>query len=151
MFADLQTEKGWFRYLAGMRLSVLLIALFPLAAHAGLKWESTLKAVTFQPGTGVYRAEFPFKNTGTTKVSISEIKTGCACCTTGKVKKWHYEPGEAGVVQMAVDVRGKDVPLAKPVLVEFADGSQPVSLILEVRTADGKSLKVPRWNIGIKK
>ena len=134
-----------------MKCLLALVLFFPVIAHAGLKWESTQKATTFKPGTGVYRAEFPFKNTGKTAVSISDIKTGCACCTTGKVKKWHYAPGETGVVQMMVDVRGKEVPIAKPVLVEFADGSTPVSLILEVKTADGKSVKVPRWNIGIKR
>ena len=134
-----------------MKSLVALLLLFSTFAHAGLKWETTRKAVTYKDGTGVYRAEFPFKNTGTTKVSISEIKTGCACCTTGKVTKWHYAPGETGVVQMMVDVRGKEVPLVKPVLVEYADGSEPTPLLLEVKTADGKSQKIPRWNIGIRK
>ncbi len=127
------------------------LLLLPALAHAGLKWETTRKGVTYRAGTGVYRAEFPFKNTGTTKVSISEIKTGCACCTTGKVSKWHYAPGESGTVQMMVDVRGKEVPIVKPVLVEYSDGSAPTPLLLEVKTADGKSLKIPRWNIGIRK
>ena len=134
-----------------MKSIVALLLLVPALAQAGLKWETTRKAVTYKSGTGVYRAEFPFRNSGTTKVSISEIKTGCACCTTGKVTKWHYSPGETGVVQMMVDVRGKEVPLAKPVLVEYSDGSAPTPLLLEVKTADGKSLKIPRWNIGIRK
>ena len=131
---------------------LLSLALFlPVFAHAGLKWEVTQKAVVFKPGTGVYRAEFTFKNTGKSEVRISDIQTGCACCTTGKVKKRHYAPGESGTVQMMVDVRGKAVPLAKPILVQFADGSSPTPLILEVKTTDGKPVKVPRWNIGIKR
>ena len=131
-----------------------LLALFfvlPAIAHAGLQWESTQKSTSFKAGTGVYRTEFAFKNTGKSVVSISDIKTGCACCTTGKVSKRHYAPGETGTVQMMVDVRGKEVPIAKPVLVEFADGSTPVSLVLTIKTTDGKPVKVPRWNIGIKR
>ena len=134
-----------------MKSLLTLVLFLPAFAHAGLKWEATQKAVTFKQGTGVYRAEFPFKNTGKSTVSISDIKTGCACCTTGKVKKWHYAPGETGTVQMMVDVRGKEVPTAKPILVQFADGSAPTSLILEVKTADGKAVKVPRWNVGIRR
>ena len=52
---------------------------------------------------------------------------------------------------MMVDVRGKEVPILKPVLVQYADGSEPTPLILEVQTADAKPIKVPRWNIGIRK
>ena len=134
-----------------MRHIFWLIALLPTLAHAGLKWDTTRKAVTYKPGTGVYRAEFPFKNTGNSTVSITQIQTGCACCTTGKVTKWHYAPGETGQVEMMVDVRGKEVPIAKSILVQFADGSDPSPLILEVKTADAKPVKVPRWNIGIRK
>jgi Protein of unknown function (DUF1573) len=134
-----------------MKLSILLLALLPLAANAGLKWESTRKVVAFKAGTPVYRVEFPFRNTGKTNVIISEIQTGCACCTTAKVKKRDYAPGESGTVQMMVDVRGKDVPLAKSVLVQFADQSTPTPLIVEVKTADGKTVSVPRWNISFRK
>lgn len=134
-----------------MKLSILLLALLPLAAQAGLKWESTRKTVNYKAGTGVYRLEFPFKNTGKTNVSIAEIQTGCACCTTGKVKKTQYAPGETGTVQMMVDVRGKTVPMAKSVVVQYTDKSDPTALIVDIKTSDGKTVSVPRWNIGIRK
>ena len=134
-----------------MRHIFWLLALLPTLAHAGLKWDTTHKALTYKPGTGVYRAEFPFKNTGKSTVSIAQIQTGCACCTTGKVAKRQYAPGETGQVEMIVDVRGKEVPILKPVLVQYADGSEPTSLILEVKTSDAKPINVPRWNIGIRK
>ena len=134
-----------------MKILVLFLALLPLGARAELKWETTRKATTYKEGTGVYRLEFPFKNTGKTLVSISNIQTGCACCTTAKVKKWHYAPGESGVVQMMVDVRGKNVPLAKSVMVQYADNAAPTPLIVDIKTVDGKTVSVPRWNFGIHK
>ena len=52
---------------------------------------------------------------------------------------------------MMVDVRGKDVPMAKSVLVQFADKSTPIPLIVDIKTVDGKTVRVPRWNIGLRK
>lgn len=134
-----------------MKLSILLLALLPLTATAGLKWDATRKVATFKKGTGVYRVEFPFRNTGKTAVKIADIQTGCACCTTGKVKKRDYAPGESGTLEMMIDVRGKDVPMAKSVVVHFADKSEPTSLIVDIKTEDGKTVSVPRWNIGLRK
>jgi hypothetical protein len=133
-----------------MKLLILLCTLATSMAHAGLKWQTTQKSVVFRPGQPVYRAEFPFKNTGKTNVTITDIKTGCACCTTGKVDKYHYAPGETGTLKMNVDLRGKTVPIAKAVIVEIA-GENPVSVVLEIKTEDGKSVTVPRWNFGSRK
>jgi hypothetical protein len=139
------------RYPRTMRLSILLLALTTLTAHAGIKWETTRKAVTYKKGTGVYRIAFPFKNTGKTTVSITDIQTGCACCTTGKVSKRELAPGESSALEMMVDVRGKAVPLSKSVIIRTSDSAEPLALITDIKTTDGKPVSVPRWNIGFRK
>lgn len=134
-----------------MKAALLLLCLLPFQSEAGLKWESTREAVPYKQGVGVYRAAFAFKNTGKTPVTITDIKTGCACCTIGRVKKRDYAPGESGRLEMAIDLRGKEAPVVKPVIVEVSGGDAPTTLILEVKTPRDAVVKIPRAVPGIRK
>ncbi|MEK0449024.1 MAG: hypothetical protein RL088_1292 [Verrucomicrobiota bacterium] len=134
-----------------MKAALFLLCLLPFKSQAGLKWESTRETVPYQQGVGVYRGAFAFKNTGKTPVTITDIKKGCACCTIGRVKKRDYAPGESGRVEMAIDLRGKEAPVIKPVVVEVSGGDTPTTLILEVTTPRNAVVKIPRAVPGIRK
>jgi len=134
-----------------MKAALFLLCLLPFQSEAGLKWESTRQVVPYKQGIGVYRAAFAFTNTGKTRVTIADIKTGCACCTIGRVTKREYAPGESGRVEMAIDLRGKEAPVVKPVVVEVSGGDAPTTLILEVKTPRNAVVRIPRAVPGIRK
>jgi hypothetical protein len=135
---------GFAASMRAMKIAAALLALLTVSAQAELKWESPQQRFTYEPGKPDFRGEFAFVNKGKTPVRITKIKSGCTCCTSAKAKKMTIAPGERGVIAVKVDVRGKEVPIAKPVLVETDDG-KIVSLIVHVDTKDGKSRMVPRW------
>jgi hypothetical protein len=127
-----------------MKLAIFLAAFACATAHAGLKFENTTQKVTYVPGKKVFKTVFPFANTGTVKVKLNDVKGGCSCCTAASPSKWVIAPGEKATITMRVDLSGKQLPAVKPVAVIADDGSV-TTLLLEIGTADGKPLKVPKW------
>ena len=126
-----------------MKLAVAL-ALLAVTAHAELKWKTTSQRFTYEPGKPVFKTEFAFTNTGKSSIRILEVKSGCACCTSASVKKVAFAPGETAAVSVKINVRGKEVPIIKPVIVQTDDGKY-TTLLVEVTTPDGQRVKVPRW------
>ena len=126
-----------------MKLAVAF-ALLAVTAHAELKWKTTSQRFTYEPGKPIFKTEFAFTNTGKSPIRILEVKSGCACCTSASVKKVAFAPGETAAVSVKVNVRGKEVPIIKPVIVQTDDGRY-TTLLVEVTTSDGQRVKVPRW------
>ena len=121
-----------------------VLSLFTVAAHAELKWDTAHQKVTYEPGKPAFKIDFGFVNKGKSPVRITSVKSGCACCTSAKAKKVSFAPGERGAVAVKVDVRGKDVPLTKPVIIGTDDGKF-TTLLVEVATQDGRTVSVPKW------
>ena len=128
-----------------MKIAVAAILSFlSISAQAELKWETTRQQFTYKPGEPTFRAQFGFINKSKTTAKITSVKSGCACCTSAKADKMVFAPGERGAIAVKVDVRGKQVPLIKPVVVTTDDG-KVATLLVEVTTADGSSKTVPKW------
>lgn len=127
-----------------MKFAAVILALLAVSAHAELKWENTRQSFTFEKGNPVFKTKYNFTNTGKEQIRIMDVKSGCACCTSAKADKVAYKPGEHGSVTVRLDVRGKDVPIIKPVVVT-TDDNKVTTLLLEVKTKDGQTVKVPRW------
>lgn len=127
-----------------MKFSALFLLAFAAAAHAELKWEATSHHFVYAPGKRVMKHEFAYTNAGRTTVRVTGIKSGCACCTAAHATIKVVAPGVTGKIVMRVDVGGRDIPLAKPVIVTTDDGMS-TPLVIHVDTADGKPVKVPRW------
>lgn len=83
-----------------MRLHSGLIALFLSASTAlcGLEWESLDHAFEARPEETQAVAEFAFKNSGTTPVTIRNVRSTCPCIAAGADKQ-EYAPGETGKVR----------------------------------------------------
>ena len=75
---------------------LLFLALTPLL-HAELKWDKTVQQFHRVPDDKFVEARYPFRNTGTTSVTIKSLRSSCGC-TTAKLDKKTYAPGEQGEV-----------------------------------------------------
>lgn len=89
-----------------IRTIFVLAMLTASSAFGELTWEQS--EFVFHPGINDEKvsALYKFTNTGDTSVTITSIKTGCACTTT-ELEKYTYAPGESGELEatFAYDLR----------------------------------------------
>jgi hypothetical protein len=71
--------------------------LLAVIARADLKWDKTRQDFKRTPAEKTVEAHFTFRNTGTTPVTIKTLRASCGC-TTAKLDKKTYAPGEQGEV-----------------------------------------------------
>jgi len=138
------------------------------AGEATLVWEKTEVNLVAEIGQKRAEAAFPFHNAGTKPVTITGVDSSCGC-TTAKLAKTTYAPGEAGEIRAIFEfgprtglqekmltVTSDDVPVAKqlmlrvmiPVLfgieqriVLWSQGAEPDVRTVVVRTAPGVAVK----------
>ncbi len=123
-----------------IRFIFLGISLASLA-HAGLVFEQT--RVTLELAKPVERldAEFPFKNTGTAVVTVTNITASCGC-TVPALEKKNYAADEKGVLKVRFDIGDRQGPQNRTITVFTDDGaSHTLSLIVNLPM---RSLIVPR-------
>jgi hypothetical protein len=99
-------------------------------AADALSWDRQAVDVTAEPNTTVVKHAFVFTNTGDQAVTIESVKTSCGC-TTAKLEKKVYEPGESGTIEaeMTVDVEGNGEPIRKTIYV-IAKGAERTNYAL---------------------
>ncbi len=68
-----------------------------------------------------------FKNTGTEKLVISQVRPGCGCTATS-LTKFDYEPGEEGVIELTWNPTGMG-EVTKPVTITSNDMNEPNKVI----------------------
>jgi hypothetical protein len=113
-----------------VRLAAFVAA--PLAAHAALTWETTRVETTLALNQEQFVTRFHFKNTGTTPVTITEVRPSCGC-TTAELPKKIYAPGESGYVHTVFTVGDRVGLQQKVVMVTTADAAeQPTPLVLRL-------------------
>ncbi len=107
------------------------LLLIPLSASAELSWKRTVQEFQCTPDDKSVEAHFTFTNSGKSTVTIKEIHTTCGC-TTAKLDKKVYAPGETGEVVATYSLRGQSGALRKLVTVTTDDGQQPAVLDIRV-------------------
>jgi hypothetical protein len=90
--------------------------------------------------TRSYRASFPFRNTGTGKLVIREVKSGCGC-TIVSLDKREFLPGEGSSIGVLFDPSKRSGELTKPVTV--ISNSKPVGVVQLSISADIRPLLRP--------
>ena len=60
---------------------------------------------TLPPGQQYYEFSYVFVNKGTDTVKITKVELSCGC-SSHKIKKYDYAPGEYGVLNVIVDIKG---------------------------------------------
>jgi hypothetical protein len=76
----------------------MMVAGISGSALAGLEFEQVNLSDTVSPVLESYSYTFPFKNEGATPIEIIKVKSSCGC-TTAKLEKMVYQPGEAGTIE----------------------------------------------------
>jgi len=146
-------KNSFDRCAAFLRLKTFLgLALLAVtqAASAALEFEKTVIEDVVAPGEKSYPFEFAFENTGDAVVEISEIKTTCGC-TTAKLEKMVYAPGESGVIEGTFSVGSRQGVQEKKVRVLTKDLAQPeVQLALKLDIPQLVTMKpgLLLWRVG---
>jgi hypothetical protein len=110
---------------------VLALCVLPFPAFADLTWTKTVQEYQCTPDDKSIDARFAFKNTGKTPVTIRELHSSCGC-TTAKLDKKVYAPGESGEVVATYSFRGQTGALRKMVTVYTDQETPPVQLDIRV-------------------
>ena len=116
---------------------LLFLVFFPaISALAGLTWQNTEVTIKADPDAQFVSGSFKFKNETNRPVTITETKTSCGC-TTAKLEKKNYAPGESGEIVAHFDLGTRVGPQQKTVTVTTDDKSEkPVELELNVDIPD---------------
>jgi hypothetical protein len=77
----------------------LLLLLLTVAAQAQLKWDKPVQKFDRSPEDREIEAHYGFRNTGATTITIKSLRSSCGC-TTAKLEKKVYAPGESGEVTL---------------------------------------------------
>lgn len=80
-----------------MRIIPILFLIFAYKSHAALVWESKTIELKAEPGQSSATVEFAFRNDAEEVVEIVKVSTSCGC-TTAKIDKKRFAPGEAGSI-----------------------------------------------------
>ena len=138
----------------GILVSTLSGALLFLSATGlfgkGLSFESTVIEDVVKPGVKSYPFEFPFQNTGERSIEIARIKTTCGC-TTAKLDKMIYAPGETGVIKGTFSVGNRQGVQSQSIRVFTAGSGKPLCellLTLEIPTILSFSPHLLFWRTG---
>jgi hypothetical protein len=87
--------------------------------------------------TQTYFASFPFTNTGSEQLVISDVKAACGC-TVPTLRKYVFAPGEGDSLDIRFDPKGKQGPTPKYITV-ISNASPESEIRLEI-TSDIKPL-----------
>jgi hypothetical protein len=99
--------------------------------QAELAWKRPVQEFQCTPEDKSVDARFPFTNTGKQPVTVTSIKTSCGC-TTARLEKKVYAPGESGEVGVTYSFRGQTGALRKLVTVKTDDRAEPTVLDIRV-------------------
>lgn len=132
------------------RLLGLAAGLLPCIARASLTWETQAAQLAAKSNEREVAAEFGFKNTGSTAVTITGIVPSCGCVAT-ELGKRVYAPGETGVLKATLAIESQAGSQAESVAVFTDDAPRtPVYLRLqaEIRPLVGLSPAMLAWRMG---
>lgn len=89
-------------------------------ARADLAWEKPVQEFHRVPADDYVAAKFVFKNTGGEPITIRRVTTSCGC-TSAKLPKKTYAPGESGEIDVKFNFGSRRGPQRKTVKVQSED------------------------------
>lgn len=137
-----------------MRLDLpffLLPLLFAVtSAVAELKWDKPLQQFQRSPEDKEIAAHFTFRNAGSTPVTIKTLRSSCGC-TTARMEKKTYAPGEQGEVVVIFVFGGRKDVHRKTVTVTTDDKMQEPTILdlrVDIREALTLTPALVYWKTG---
>jgi hypothetical protein len=132
------------------RILIPILALISSAAGAKLEWVTTVREFEVSVGDKKVVAEYPFTNSGPETVKIESVKTSCGCTTT-KLGKDVYEPGEGGSITATFNIGQRVGKQSKHITVRTDDPVQPITQLKIVADIEQVVKILPRmvyWTVG---
>jgi hypothetical protein len=90
-----------------LRLAATFALVAALPAFAALKWDSLEASVKVRAEETVAHTRYSFVNAGDKPVTITDVHAGCSC-TSPRLAKNTYAPGERGEIQIVFDPRNRE-------------------------------------------
>lgn len=78
-------------------LAIVVLGFSTAFCQAQLSFNTDSQLIEIEWGVSSVDAAFAFKNTGETPVTVTKLFSSCGC-TTAKLDKMTYEPGETGMI-----------------------------------------------------
>lgn len=131
-------------------LSSVILLVTATNVFGGLTFKQAVVEDVISPDAKSYPFEFAFENTGDAAVEISEIKTTCGC-TTAKLEKMIYAPGESGIIKGIFEVGTRKGTQKKKIRVYTKDLAQPeipLALKLEIPKLIAMEPGLLLWRVG---
>ncbi len=97
-------------------------------ADAQLTWEKDRFDVKASADDTNASVDFKFKNSGTYPVTITRVHASCGC-TTAKLDKMNYLPGEEGQIHVTFNFGSRTGHQEKKVTVSMEDATQPTTVL----------------------
>lgn len=101
------------------------------AEVSGLAWERNEISLVAEAGQERAEAVFPFRNRGSKPVTITGVESSCGC-TTAKLKKNSFAPGESGEIRALFEFGTRTGTQQKELLVTTDEGAAAMQLVLRV-------------------
>ncbi|MCJ8332065.1 MAG: DUF1573 domain-containing protein [Lentisphaeria bacterium] len=125
----------------------LLLLFSCLLLNAQIKFDSPTLEFDTKPGQKKVDAKYNFKNVGDYTVTIKKIKPTCGC-TTAKLDKKTYKPGESGTIAATINVPDRGGRLAKSIRITTDDKDKKkikLTLVLHIPKYVDVSPKYISW------
>lgn len=128
--------------------ALLLCLLVVATTAADLVFERETVPLTPKPGVDREIVRFPFRNTGTTPLTIDRVEVSCGC-TTADLEKRTYAPGEKGELAIIFDLNGLAGRQTKTIQV-YHDRGPMVLLTIDALLAEAPTITPTflTWKIG---
>ncbi len=114
-----------------LRVTLALLTCLPAIAGAELRWEQPIQDFQRSPEDKYVEARFAFKNVGSSPVTIRRTRSSCGC-TTAKLAKQTYVPGESGEIVAKFNFGSRTGPQRKTITV-FTEGKEAPDVVLDLR------------------
>ena len=114
----------------GLRLFVfaVVLGLMPSVSFAWVKFYETDHRIDASPSDTQAKVVYRFANKGKKPVKILSVESSCGC-TTAKLPKAKYEPGERGKIEVTFDFGDRQGWQQKTVTVKTDDSYTPVKVL----------------------
>ncbi len=120
-----------------------------LSGVAEIHWDSPILHFNKTPNDRAAEAHYTFQNTGKTPVTFTSVKTSCGC-TTARMEKKTYGPGEHGEIVATYIFHGQSGELRKLITVVTDDQPEPTTLDLRVTVHEPLEVQpaLVYWKVG---
>lgn len=111
-----------------MFLGLLLLCVWPSTSFGWVKFYESEHRIEAKPEQTEVAVSYRFANKGSKAIKILSTESSCGC-TTAKLEKTTYEPGERGAIQVRFEFGDRDGWQQKTITVKTDDPQTPVKVL----------------------